>query len=77
MVALHDGFQFGSPLSKRDRSQVSAFEIQAIERHVDRRGRGDVFGSFAEPLEAGDELVMEDRHLAVGAGPDRQHGGKT
>src|SRR4029450_8611125 len=48
-----------------------AFQVEAVKHHVDRRGGGDLFWSFAEPLKPRHELVIEDGHLTI---QDQGHG---
>jgi hypothetical protein len=54
-----------APFQQRLRAQVLALQLQQIEDHVHRRGRHFVFGSSPQPLEAGDELAVEDGYFAV------------
>src|SRR5262252_9337496 len=65
MVIVYDALELRPALTQRQPAKVPAVKVQAVEGHVDGRGGHRVLGALAEPLEAADELVVEDRHFPV------------
>src|SRR5215470_14318383 len=70
LVIVYDALELRPALTQRQPAKIPAFKVQAVEGHVDGRGGHRVLGALAEPLEAADELIVEDRHFPVEDQPD-------
>ena len=64
-LTLHEALQHLAAGMERLRAEILTSDLEHIEDHVDGR-RGERFaGPMPEPLESGDEVLIEHRHLAV------------